>query len=321
MEMSSSIATRTLAPLALSIRRPWAHLITAGHKQVENRTWSTSYRGPVAIHAGQRWDSAGTRLAADLGLAGFAEAADYPVGYLGVVELVDVHRAAGCCAPWGQDGEDGEDVFHWVLEGARPFRMPVAGRGRLGLYAMPAVLELLGEGPAIMAMVGPAGAGKSTWIERHAPGVEVVSLDAGRAALSPHRCVCDQDPRVTAHAVALAVATATSAVRAGRPVLWDATNADGAARSLVTLLAAELAVRSVAVVLLPPLEVVLARNEARSARRHVCGFSRRVPVEVITAMHSEITSAAPALSSAWDEVVVADWQDVRARRPGREAAR
>jgi len=235
-----------------------------------------------------------------------------------VAELVDVHRAAGCCAPWGQDGED---VFHWVLEGARPFRVPVAGRGRLGLYPMPAVLELLGEGPAIVAMVGPAGAGKSTWIERHAPGVEVVSLDAGRAALSPHRCVCDQDPYVTAQAVELAVATATSAVRAGRPVLWDATNADGAARSLVTLLAAELAVRSVAVVLLPPLEVVLARNEARSERRHVCGFGRRVPVEVITAMHREITAAAPTLSSAWDEVVVADWQDVRARRPGREAAR
>ncbi|WP_285647115.1 AAA family ATPase [Lentzea sp. NBRC 102530] len=315
--MSSLVATRTLTPRALSVRRPWAHLVAAGHKPIENRTWSTSYRGPVAIHAGQRWEAAGTKLAADLGLAGFADAAGCPVGYLGVAELVDVHRAAGCCAPWGQDGED---VFHWVLQGARLFREQVAGRGQLGLYAMPAALELLGEGPAIVAMIGPAGAGKSTWIARNAPGVEVVSLDVGRAALSSHRCVCDQDPLVTALAVELAVATATSAARAGRSVVWDATNADAAARSLVTVLAAELAVRSVAVVLLPPLEVVLARNEARAAR-HVCGFGRRVPVEVIEEMHREITAAAPTLSSDWDEVVLADWQDVRARRPGREAAR
>jgi hypothetical protein len=36
---------------ALSIRQPWAWLITHGHKPVENRTWETFYRGPVLIHA------------------------------------------------------------------------------------------------------------------------------------------------------------------------------------------------------------------------------------------------------------------------------
>lgn len=37
---------------ALSIRQPWAWAITKGWKPVENRTWKTSYRGPLAIHAG-----------------------------------------------------------------------------------------------------------------------------------------------------------------------------------------------------------------------------------------------------------------------------
>jgi len=41
---------------ALSIRQPWAWLIVAGHKDVENRTWPTRFRGAVLIHAGQRPD-------------------------------------------------------------------------------------------------------------------------------------------------------------------------------------------------------------------------------------------------------------------------
>jgi len=36
---------------ALSVRQPWAWLIVHGYKDVENRVWSTAYRGPVLIHA------------------------------------------------------------------------------------------------------------------------------------------------------------------------------------------------------------------------------------------------------------------------------
>ena len=35
----------------LSVRQPWAYLIVAGYKPVENRRWSTTYRGPLLIHA------------------------------------------------------------------------------------------------------------------------------------------------------------------------------------------------------------------------------------------------------------------------------
>ena len=37
--------------LALSVRQPWAWAIVKGFKDVENRTWSTKYRGLVYIHA------------------------------------------------------------------------------------------------------------------------------------------------------------------------------------------------------------------------------------------------------------------------------
>jgi activating signal cointegrator 1 len=36
---------------ALSLTQPWATLVAIGAKRVETRSWSTPYRGPIAIHA------------------------------------------------------------------------------------------------------------------------------------------------------------------------------------------------------------------------------------------------------------------------------
>lgn len=38
---------------ALTILQPWASLIACGAKKIETRSWPTSYRGPIAIHAGK----------------------------------------------------------------------------------------------------------------------------------------------------------------------------------------------------------------------------------------------------------------------------
>ena len=43
----------------LTVRQPWAWLLTHGVKPVENRTWKTSYRGPLLIHAGKVLDEHG----------------------------------------------------------------------------------------------------------------------------------------------------------------------------------------------------------------------------------------------------------------------
>lgn len=37
----------------LTICQPYAELIARGQKRVENRVWSTRYRGPLLIHAGK----------------------------------------------------------------------------------------------------------------------------------------------------------------------------------------------------------------------------------------------------------------------------
>src|SRR3990172_7431098 len=36
----------------LTILQPYAELVARAEKRVENRTWRTHYRGPLAIHAG-----------------------------------------------------------------------------------------------------------------------------------------------------------------------------------------------------------------------------------------------------------------------------
>lgn len=44
-------ALTDLPPIALSIRQPWAWLIVNGHKDIENRTWVTGFRGRFLVHA------------------------------------------------------------------------------------------------------------------------------------------------------------------------------------------------------------------------------------------------------------------------------
>lgn len=38
---------------AITIKQPWAYLICAGIKDIENRSWKTNFRGRVLIHAGK----------------------------------------------------------------------------------------------------------------------------------------------------------------------------------------------------------------------------------------------------------------------------
>jgi hypothetical protein len=109
---------------ALSVKQPWAWAILQGGKDVENRTWPTSYRGPLLIHAARVDSPGGWGYLDHLGLT---LPVDPPTGgIIGVVDVVDcVH---GYPSPWALEG-----YWHWVLANprARPFRRCP---GRLGLF-------------------------------------------------------------------------------------------------------------------------------------------------------------------------------------------
>ena len=44
---------------AITLWQPWASLVAVGAKWIETRSWATSYRGPLAIHAAQAMPSEG----------------------------------------------------------------------------------------------------------------------------------------------------------------------------------------------------------------------------------------------------------------------
>ena len=117
----------------LTVRHPWASLLIHGTKRVENRTWPTAYRGPVAIHTStkpeprQRWQHR-------LNLLDVEGLPQHPGCIIGVAELTDVHRAGGCCPIWGFQEADGRPVWHWMLVDPQPIDPPIPHRGRLGLW-------------------------------------------------------------------------------------------------------------------------------------------------------------------------------------------
>jgi hypothetical protein len=112
----------------LSIRQPWAHLIVNGVKRIENRTWTTTYRGPLLIHAGARW--ADTPIADIERLFDLTIPAELPRGAIvGAADLVDVvtsSRDRFFSGPYG-----------FVLENAQASPEPCPMKGRLGLFEIP----------------------------------------------------------------------------------------------------------------------------------------------------------------------------------------
>jgi hypothetical protein len=113
----------------ISIKQPYAWLVATGKKNIENRSWRTHHRGPLAIHAGLKRIS-------DEELEEIARRYRIRIpkehlergGIIGVVDLVDVvtsHESRWFHGPYG-----------WVLRNAKQTRfLPVTGR--LGFMEVP----------------------------------------------------------------------------------------------------------------------------------------------------------------------------------------
>ena len=117
----------------LVIRQPWAWAIVEGYKPIENRTWSTKYRGPLAIIAGSSKLSLkrGTEFLHRLDIQ---PPADLTYGaIIGVVDLVDVVPASKARGPFA------EGPWCWMLGNPRQIR-PIPFKGRLGLFDLPPAL-------------------------------------------------------------------------------------------------------------------------------------------------------------------------------------
>lgn len=141
----------------LSLWQPWASLIARGYKQFETRSWSTSYRGLLVIHAAKHFTIEEREIcmrqpfAKALKQAGYNKLADLPLGAaLCVVELVDILptervRSEGYKAHRFIDelayGNYADGRYAWKLKYHMRFASPVPMRGAQGLFDIPQELR------------------------------------------------------------------------------------------------------------------------------------------------------------------------------------
>lgn len=122
---------------AITIMQPWAALIARGTKRYETRSWKTSHRGLVAIHAGQsrRTLEARPQWARRVELRDCDFGAIVCVADVTSIELAENVRSSRTERSVG-DWTRGRYV--WRLENVRVLRDPVPCRGAQSLWRVPA---------------------------------------------------------------------------------------------------------------------------------------------------------------------------------------
>lgn len=128
---------------ALTLTQPWASLMVAGHKTIETRSWSTTYRGPLIIHAAKGFPPAAKEFASVERAIGRIPAQIPLAAALAVVELVDVlptEVAELDAGPVDRHlGDFTAGRYAWLTDRARlyVFPQPIPCSGRLGLWRPP----------------------------------------------------------------------------------------------------------------------------------------------------------------------------------------
>lgn len=146
---------------ALTLTQPWASLVAFGAKKIETRSWSTNYRGPLAIHAAKGATTDVIRLTfvepfkSALNASGYRLFSQLPRGALiatcQLVSVIPVYKITerGFYQWTGSDGRDyrfdlteqerafGDYTFGryaWLLADVDELPTPVPARGALGLW-------------------------------------------------------------------------------------------------------------------------------------------------------------------------------------------
>ncbi len=131
----------------LSLLQPWATLVVMGVKQIETRSWSTAYCGPLLIHASK--GKAGEIFAHEPPFKKYiTDFKQLPFGYIiGKVTLTDVIRIGTGDLSHTNDemmnkltmeekafGDYTPGRFAWILKNPVVFETPLGARGSLTLW-------------------------------------------------------------------------------------------------------------------------------------------------------------------------------------------
>ncbi|QIX61841.1 ASCH domain-containing protein [Hymenobacter sp. BT18] len=136
---------------AISLLQPWASLIFLGYKHYETRSWNTSYRGDLAIHASLGKPAEARRIAATCPeISAILERHGLtfdtlPRGaVLGTCELADTHKTddlRGLSITELACGDYGPGRYAWRLIAPFVCAKPVPCKGALSLWVVPEEVE------------------------------------------------------------------------------------------------------------------------------------------------------------------------------------
>ncbi|MBS1725398.1 MAG: ASCH domain-containing protein [Armatimonadetes bacterium] len=122
-----------------SVRQPWAWALIHGGKDVENRSWSTNYRGLLAIHAGKQphatlkhnaWKRFEQEYYGRDVFSGFDDESEPRGAIIGLVEMYGCEPGHLVDSIW-RDEEPG--WFAWRVRYPMPLPEPIPYKGQLGL--------------------------------------------------------------------------------------------------------------------------------------------------------------------------------------------
>jgi hypothetical protein len=147
---------------ALTMTQPWATLVACGAKRIETRSWTTSQRGWLAMHAAKAFPPDARQFAASplvqaaLITAGWACQTEdssmnhlwqFPRGQvLALVRLVSVVRLPSPDLLLNEQerafGHYADGRYAWIFAEVHPLPSPVPARGTLGLWRWPVPVAL-----------------------------------------------------------------------------------------------------------------------------------------------------------------------------------
>lgn len=136
---------------AITLTQPWATLVAIGAKRVETRSWSTLYRGRIAIHAAKGFPAEARMLLAERPFStylGDQRGIDLPRGAIvAVARITSVKVTMGRvpssfvdprCPHEFEFGNYETGRSAWFLDDVRKLEQPIPCKGALGLWDVPA---------------------------------------------------------------------------------------------------------------------------------------------------------------------------------------
>lgn len=141
---------------ALTIKQPWASLIVLGEKKIETRSWKTSYRGPILIHAGKNIEKGMFEfyfiqdvfkkhqikgdnelpvgsIIAKANLVGCLKMVKTTINDVCFTEKVELENGEIVTCPELYFGDYEVGRYAWILEDIEPIE-PISAKGQLSLW-------------------------------------------------------------------------------------------------------------------------------------------------------------------------------------------